>query len=88
MTLQELQKKNEAIRKRREATKITEKPIEIIEEPVVQEITEKPVIGEVEKEEIVHEEEVVTEKAPIKSHKGRKPANREYMVVENIEDNN
>lgn len=98
MTYKELLEKNARIRAQRAAAKellkAEVKPAPIVEEtPHVCEYTE-PVIEEtvkVEKGEEIKEEVVAIvegEEAPKKKRKSSKPKNREYMVVENIEEVN
>lgn len=79
MTLKELQKKNETIRKRR-AELLAQTIVEEVE-PVKEEVVE----SEVEKEKDIQIADDITEQP---KKKGKKPAAREYMVVENIEENN
>jgi len=69
MTLKELEKKNEEVRRRR-----------MIEKQLKENSTE----AEKECERIDDEEE----ENPLKRKKGKKPARRAYMVVENVEEVN
>jgi len=77
MTLAELKAKNEAIRKQRAMLVARENKKQ---EPIKE---EKPVESEKVEENKLEEEAEPEKKAPAK--KGRKPANREYMVVEDID---
>ncbi len=72
MTKQELLKKNEAILRERQKNKV-EKPID-----GDQKETEKESKRETESVEVVKEEPIPTKK------KARKPAKREYMVVDYV----
>lgn len=81
MTLKELLEKNAKARARREHMVVEPKVEEKIEEP------KEEILPEVEESEKV-EENNQEEAAPVKkapAKKGRKPANREYMVVEDVE---
>lgn len=73
-----------------EETPHIEEAIPEIKEELPEEIHEEEnlIEEEGEKEETKNDEVTEAEEKPVSKKKGRKPANREYMVVENIEDVN
>lgn len=101
MTYKELLEKNirtkaerEMLKAMKAVTKAEVKPALIVEEtPHVVEYVE-PAVEAAESEKEVQEEVAITieeapvEEAPKKKRKSSKPKNREYMVVENIEEVN